>query len=42
LRAIFATKDDVSYQFLMQQRIDVAKVSPAASQAVAALQSYVD
>ena len=43
LRAVFATKGDVSHHgFLMQQRIDVTKVSPAAFQAVAALQSYVD
>jgi AhpD family alkylhydroperoxidase len=36
-------RGDVSYpEFLMQQRIDVTKVSPAAFQAVAALQSYVD
>jgi AhpD family alkylhydroperoxidase len=34
---------DVSHhEFLVQQRIDVTKVSPAAFQAVAALQSYVD
>jgi AhpD family alkylhydroperoxidase len=30
------------HEVLMQQRIDVTKVSPAAFQAVAALQSYVD
>jgi AhpD family alkylhydroperoxidase len=43
LRPIFATRGDVSHHgFLMQQRIDVTKVSPAAFQAVAALQSYVD
>src|SRR5262249_17389595 len=34
--------DAPSVEFLMQQRIDVTKISPAVYQAVAALQGYVD